>query len=81
MRVVATTPNRREMVRRLNEPGDEASRRAYHQRWKAETLMSVAKRRWGESLSARLDHTQRAQALLRGAIYKPEPALRLGCAA
>ena len=63
---MATTPNRREMVRRLNEPGDEASRRAYLQRWKAETVMPVAKRRWGESLSAHLDHTQRAQALLQG---------------
>ena len=31
--------------------------------------MSVAKRRWGESLSARLDHTQRAQALLEGLVY------------
>ena len=31
--------------------------------------MSVAKRRWGEALSARLDDTQEAQALLRGLVY------------
>jgi hypothetical protein len=33
VRVVATTPYRREMVRRLGEPGDEEARRAYRQRW------------------------------------------------
>lgn len=64
-KVVATTPYRQEMVRRLGEPGDEVSRRTYRQRWKAETVMAVAKRRRGEALSARLDVTQRAQALLR----------------
>src|SRR5688500_14712112 len=32
--VVATTPYRREMVRRLGEPGDEEARRAYRQRRK-----------------------------------------------
>jgi len=31
--------------------------------------MSVVKRRWGESLSARRDHTRRAQALLRGLVH------------
>ena len=66
---MATTPYRQEMVRRLGEAGDEGSRRAYRQRWKAETVMSVVKRRWGEALSARLDDTQRTQALLRGVVY------------
>ena len=33
-----------------------------------ETVMSVVKRRWGEALSARLDDTQQAQALLRGVV-------------
>ncbi len=33
VRVVATTPYRREMVERLGGSGDEASRRAYRQRW------------------------------------------------
>jgi hypothetical protein len=31
--------------------------------------MSVTKRRWGDSLSARLEATQRVQALLRGVVY------------
>lgn len=77
-KVVATTPYRQEMVRRLGEPGDEVSRRTYRQRWKAETVMSVAKRRWGEALSARLDVTQRAQALLRGLVYNLNRLVRLG---
>jgi hypothetical protein len=79
--VVATTPYRREMVRRLGGPGDETSRRTYRQRWKAETIMSVVKRRWGETLSARLDVTQEAQALLRGVVYNLNRLVRLGCAA
>jgi hypothetical protein len=65
-RVVATTPLRQEMVRRLGKPGVEADRAAYCQRWKVETVMSVVKRRHGEALTARLDQTQRVQALLRG---------------
>ena len=77
VRVVATTPYRQEMVRRLGEPGDEGSRRAYRQRWKAETVMSVVKRRWGEALSARLDDTQRTQALLRGVVYNLNRLVRL----
>ncbi|MBL6082846.1 transposase, partial [Belnapia sp. T18] len=40
-RVVATTPLRQEMVRRLGKPGVEADRIAYRQRWKVETVMSV----------------------------------------
>ena len=82
VRVVATTPCRQEMVRRLGEPGgDEEARRAYRQRWKAETVMSVAKRRWGEALSARLDATQEAQALLRGVVHNLNRLVRLDCAA
>jgi transposase len=80
VRVVATTPYRLEMVRRLGEPGDEDARRAYRQRWKAETVMSVVKRRWGEALSARLDETQAAQALLRGVVYNLNRLVRLDCA-
>jgi hypothetical protein len=79
--VVATTPYRRETVRRLGGPGDETSRRTYRQRWKAETIMSVVKRRWGETLSARLDVTQEAQALLRGVVHDLNRLVRLGCAA
>ena len=81
VRVVATTPYRREMVERLGEPGDDEARRTYRQRWKAETVMSVAKRRWGEALSARLDETQAAQALLRGVVYNLNRLIRLDCAA
>jgi len=82
VRVVATTPYRQEMVRRLGEPGgDEEARRAYRQRWKAETVMSVAKRRWGEALSARLDATQEAQALLRGVVHDLNRLVRLDRAA
>ena len=39
--------------------------------------MSVAKRRWGEALSARLDETQAAQALLRGVVYNLNRLVRL----
>jgi Transposase DDE domain/Transposase domain (DUF772) len=78
VRVVATTPYRQEMVERLGEPGgDEAARTAYRQRWKAGTVMSVAKRRWGEALSARLDAAQEAQALLRGVVYNLNRLVRL----
>jgi hypothetical protein len=81
VRVVATTPYRQEMVRRLGDPGEDESRRMYRQRWEAETVMSVAKRRWGEALSARLDATQEAQALLRGVVYNLNRLVRLDCAA
>jgi Transposase DDE domain len=81
VRVVATTPYRREMVRRLGEPGgDEEARRAYRQRWKAETVMAVVKRRWGEALSTRIEATQEAQALLRGLVYNLNRLVRLDCA-
>jgi hypothetical protein len=58
------------MRRRLAKGGaDPKARRAYGQRWKAETVMSVVKRKWGGALSARLEATQRAQALPRGLVY------------
>ena len=57
------------MLRRLGAPGVEADQAAYRQRWKAETVMAVVKRRCGDALSARLELTQRAQALLRGVAY------------
>jgi Transposase DDE domain len=60
-KIIATTPYRQEMHRLLRAPGDEASRGTYRQRWKAETVMSVVKRGWGEALSARLDATQHAR--------------------
>jgi len=66
------------MVRLLGDPGDDTSWETYRQRWKAETVMSVAERRWGESLSARLDDTQRAQALLRGLVYNLNRLVTLG---
>ena len=39
--------------------GYRVSRQTYRRRWKAKTVMSAVKRRWGESLSARLDNTRR----------------------
>jgi hypothetical protein len=77
VRIVATTPYHQERVRRLGEPGDEGDRRTYRQRWKAATVMSVAKRRWGEALSARLDPAPETQALLRGVVYNLNPLVRL----
>ena len=62
--VLATTPFRLEMLRRLAKAGgDLEARRAYGQRWKAETVTSATKRRWGEVPPARLESTQRNQAL------------------
>jgi hypothetical protein len=75
--VVATTPLRREMVRRLGEPGVGADCVAYRQRWKVETVMSAVKRRHGEALTAKLDQTQRAQALLRGPTGNLQRLVRL----
>jgi hypothetical protein len=80
-KVIATTPYRREMCRRLGELGEPADRAAYGQRWKVETVMSVVKRRCGEALTARLEPTQRAQALLRGVGYNVQRLVRLGAAA
>ena len=66
--VVAKTPYRKEMCRVLGEPGDPVVREQYQQRWKAETVMSAAKRKRGEALSARRDDLQEKQLLLRGVI-------------
>jgi hypothetical protein len=70
----AKTPYRQKMQRLLGTPGTERrgtgrARRDYGQRWKAETLMSVLKRKWGECLSARVAPMQQLQALLRGVVY------------
>ncbi len=43
--------------------------------------MSVAKRKWGDALSARLEATQRTQALLRGVVYNLDRLIALGCQA
>jgi hypothetical protein len=72
--VRAKTIYRRRMQRLLGVPGTERrgterARRDYGQRWKAETLMSVVKRKWGECLSARDAAMQKLQALLRGVVY------------
>jgi hypothetical protein len=80
-RVLATTPLRLEMLRRLGDPGVEVDRVAYRQRWKVETVMSVVKRRCGEALSAKLDETQRAQALLRGVVYNVQRLICLEASA
>jgi hypothetical protein len=59
-----------------DEPGDAGDRRTYRQRWKAATVTSVAKRRWGEALSARLDPAPETQALLTGVVYNLNPLVR-----
>jgi len=81
VRVVATTPLQREIVRWLGRPGIRADRAAYRQRWRAETVMSVVKRRCGEALTARLDETQHAQALLDGVAYNVQRLVRLDASA
>lgn len=70
----AQTPYRRKMQRLLGVRGTERrgtrhALRDYGQRWKAETLMSVLKRKWGECLSARDAAMQQLQALLRDVVY------------
>lgn len=77
-KVLAATPYRQEMIRRLGKPGDKEARKTCRQRWKAETVMSVVKRRWGAALSARLDDTQHAQALLRGLVHNRNRLVRAG---
>jgi hypothetical protein len=74
---------RAEMVRALGcetlgVEGDPAQLRTYRQRWLAETLMSVVKRKWGEALPARLPAMQRAQALVRGLVYNVYRLVVLG---
>jgi hypothetical protein len=76
--VLATTPYRKEMVRRLGKPGDPADWAAYRQRWKVESIVSVVKRRCGEALTARLEPAQQAQALLRGIAYNVQRLVILG---
>lgn len=78
VRVAATTPYRLEMVRVLGDPGDREAKRADRQRWKAETVMSVAKRKWGESLSARLEPTPHVPALLQGVVDNLHRLVHLG---
>ncbi|ACL61126.1 hypothetical protein [Methylobacterium nodulans] len=68
---------RQEMHRLLGTPGDETSRHAYRQRWKVETMMSVAKCCWGEALSARTEATQDSQALLRSLVYNAHRLVQL----
>jgi hypothetical protein len=79
----AQTTYRRKMQRLLGVPGTERrgtrrARRDYGQRWKAETLMSVLKRKWGECLSARDAAMQQLQALLRGVVYNLHRLTMLG---
>lgn len=76
--VVAKAPYRKEMYRVLDDPGDPVLREQYRQRWKVETTMSVAKRKWGESLSARREELQNAQLLLRGVTYNLHRLVVLG---
>lgn len=81
VRVIATTPYRSLMVQALGSPSDPAKRRVYGQRWKAETLVSVVKRKWGEALAARLEAMQRLQALLRGLVYNRYRLTKIGVGA
>jgi hypothetical protein len=76
--VVAKAPYRKEMCQVLEDPGDPVLREQYRQRWKVETTMSVAKRKWGESLSARREELQKAQLLLRGVTYNLHRLVLLG---
>ena len=67
-------PYRAEMVAALGcvtlgVEGQPDPCRTYRKRWLVETLMSVVKRKWGESLAARRPAMQQAQALLRGLVY------------
>ena len=62
----------------LNSLCTQRARRDYGQRWQAETLMSVLKRKWGECLSARDDAMQQLQALLRGVVYNVHRLTVLG---
>ena len=76
--VVAKAPYRKQMCRVLEDPGDPVLREQYRQRWKVETTMSVAKRKWSESLSARREELQKAQLLLRGVTYNLHRLVLLG---
>lgn len=69
----ARTPYRRRMQRYF-------PRRAYGQRWLAETVFSVVKRKFGEALTARRYWQQVKQAALRGIVYDCYRAVQLGLA-
>ncbi|ACL62830.1 hypothetical protein Mnod_7796 (plasmid) [Methylobacterium nodulans ORS 2060] len=66
------------MHRLLGTSGDKTSRHAYRQRWTVETVMPIAKRCWGEALSARTEATLHLQALLKGPVYNVHRLVRLG---
>ncbi|MBI3323378.1 MAG: transposase [Candidatus Omnitrophica bacterium] len=53
-------------------------RRPYGQRWLAETVFSVVKRKFGEALTARRPWQQVKQAFLRGITYNLYRAVQLG---
>lgn len=53
-------------------------RRQYGQRWMAETVYSVVKRKFGEALTARRPWQQVKQAFLRGVVYDLYRAVQLG---
>ena len=66
------------MVHRLGKAGNPDDRAAYRQRWNALTVMSVIERCCGEKLTARLEPTQQAQALLRGIVFNVQRLVILG---
>jgi hypothetical protein len=68
---VTTRPYRRQL--QLAFP-----RKAYGQRWKVETFMSVVKRRFGGAVTARRYWQQVQQTLLRGVTYNLYRAVQLG---
>jgi hypothetical protein len=70
-RGVTTRPYRRQ--RQLAFP-----RKAYGQRWKVETFISVVKRRFGGAVTARRYWQQVKQTLLRGMTYNLYRAVQLG---
>jgi hypothetical protein len=70
-RGLARHPSRRQ--RQLAFP-----RKAYGQRWKVETLVSVVKRRFGGAVTARRYWQQVKQTLLRGVTYNLYRAVQLG---
>jgi hypothetical protein len=53
----------------------------YGQRWKAETLISVSKRRFGGAITARRYRQQVKQTLLPGVTYNLDQAVKLGLSA
>jgi hypothetical protein len=53
-------------------------RKAYGQRWRVETFISVVKRRFGRVVTARRHWQQVKQTLLHGVTYNLHRAVRLG---